>query len=260
MQFSQPALVLRRTPYQNSSMILNILTREEGRLGLMAKGLRRSKSPNRASLAGYHTVLVHYKKKQNSGLALLNSAEIIRGRHVVGMRSAAVSAVHVIYETLYRNMPEHDPDAMLFDIVTEYLDGLDQGNSVLEHTALVLGKILKQLGYGWDLSHCVGCGVEQGFNYFSVRRGGVLCNACGQPHKNRLFQLSSALCQIMRSLEYPLEHKLLSAREWQVFYGIGQACMAFHSSRKMVSDKLFRQVVDIPLSLGPWNAHDTQRD
>ncbi|MDX8402168.1 MAG: recombination protein O N-terminal domain-containing protein [Mariprofundaceae bacterium] len=54
-------LLLRRIPYGDASFVCHFLTSEHGRIALMARGVRRAKSPFRATLAPLHALNLRWR-------------------------------------------------------------------------------------------------------------------------------------------------------------------------------------------------------
>lgn len=70
----QPAWLLHARPWQETSQLLEVFTAEYGRVGLIAKGVRRPKSPLRGVLQPFQPLLISFSGK--SELKTLRSAEL----------------------------------------------------------------------------------------------------------------------------------------------------------------------------------------
>jgi DNA repair protein RecO (recombination protein O) len=144
------ALLLRRIPYGDSSLVIHLLTENHGMLPLMARGARRAKSPLRAALEPLYELSVSWRSGR-AGMGTLMDVE----RHAlllplakagVGLQLVAVASA------LYR---EGDPLGFA---------GLYQGLHLLqprpEDSGLVASVWQMLIGSGWigDLDHCWDCG------------------------------------------------------------------------------------------------------
>ncbi len=179
---SDQALVLRRTPFRDTSLVLQLLTRKHGRLGVIARGIRRSREADRAALAGFHTLNIHFQGRQREqGLMTLIGAEMLTSRPRMLAASSPLpgSAGQVIQESLYRALWPLDPQPALFDLACTTLNHLENTTRPPEETlARYLAELVQRLGYGWDLSCCVGCGRTQQLDFFSIRRLQSVCRGC----------------------------------------------------------------------------------
>ncbi|HEX7027335.1 MAG TPA: recombination protein O N-terminal domain-containing protein, partial [Gammaproteobacteria bacterium] len=54
----QPAFVLHQRPYRNTSLLLDVFTRDYGRLGVVARGVRQRANSDRALLQPFNNVLI----------------------------------------------------------------------------------------------------------------------------------------------------------------------------------------------------------
>ena len=71
------ALLLRRFPYGESSLVLHVLTRAHGRLALLAKGAYRPSSAYYAAFDLFDTLELSFQAPKGDGLALVSGAEIL---------------------------------------------------------------------------------------------------------------------------------------------------------------------------------------
>ena len=83
----QPGYVLHSYPYQETSLIVEIFTREFGRVGMVAKGAKRPHSPLRSVLMPFHALTLDWSGK--SELKTLRTAEwrgafrLLKGRALI---------------------------------------------------------------------------------------------------------------------------------------------------------------------------------
>src|SRR6476469_1823173 len=70
---AQPAFVLHSYPYRETSLVLEIFTRNYGRIALMARGARRPRSALRGVLLAFQPLLLSWAGR--SELCTLHKAE-----------------------------------------------------------------------------------------------------------------------------------------------------------------------------------------
>lgn len=163
---AQPALtayVLHQYEWSESSLILDLYTREQGRMAVVAKGARRPYSQLRAVLLPFHriqVVLVRSSKKAGApengeaapDVQTLRSAEWAGG-HAMLTGAALFSGFH-LNELLMKLLLRHDPHAALFDAYADTLaclSALDENLAQAGLRAFEL-KLLEALGVLPDLS------------------------------------------------------------------------------------------------------------
>ncbi|TAK92219.1 MAG: DNA repair protein RecO [Burkholderiaceae bacterium] len=138
-----PAYVLHRHPYSESSLILELFTREQGNLPVLAKGAKRPNSALRSSLMLFQPLLATFSGKHE--VRTLQRAEWAGG--VTPLPPSALLSGYYLNELLLKLLPRDDAHPQLFDAYTESLQALAAG----QNTALVLRRfekiLLRELGY-----------------------------------------------------------------------------------------------------------------
>ena len=108
----EPAYVLHRYDWSETSLILEIFTRNHGRVALVAKGAKRPSSSFRPILLPMQPLLLTYGG--DSEIRTLKSAEW-QGGHVMPTGDALLSGYY-LNELLLKLLARDDPHPALFDI------------------------------------------------------------------------------------------------------------------------------------------------
>ncbi len=146
----QPAYVLHQHDWSESSLILDLFTRESGRVAVAAKGAKRPYSQLRAVLLPLQRISVSLSKpaKADGGeVQTLRSAEWGGGATLPA--GAALFSGYYLNELLLKLLARHDPHAALFDAYADTLAHLAAGDEVLRAFEL---RLLAELGLLPDLS------------------------------------------------------------------------------------------------------------
>ncbi|PZP27806.1 MAG: DNA repair protein RecO [Roseateles depolymerans] len=146
----QPAYVLHQHDWSESSLILDLFTREFGRVAVAAKGAKRPYSQLRAVLLPLQRITVSLSKpaKTDGGeVQTLRSAEWAGGATLPA--GAALFSGYYLNELLLKLLARHDPHPALFDAYADALGELAQGDLVLRAFEL---RLLFELGLLPDLS------------------------------------------------------------------------------------------------------------
>lgn len=145
----EPAYLLHRRPYRETSALLEVFTRDHGRIALVARGARRPRSALRAALIPFVPLLVSWSGRGEVGT--LRGAEV-RGASRSMTGEALLSALY-LNELLMRLTHRHDPHPELYDAYAAALRALTQDTET-EHTLRVFEKrMLEAIGYGMLLEH-----------------------------------------------------------------------------------------------------------
>ncbi|MFN0245168.1 MAG: DNA repair protein RecO [Planctomycetota bacterium] len=180
------ALILKRYPFSESSLVIHVGTREHGRVHVMAKGAYRTSARYYAALDLLDTLEIEWDESPRRELANLRAATIVSRRRSIpadpGRWSAACSLLELA-DLAFR--PSH-PDPSLYDLLEASLTALDDPACAPDCVlvAFELG-FLERLGLTPSLETCAACGgpapeirSEPPRVAFSAGAGGRLCPSC----------------------------------------------------------------------------------
>ena len=142
-----PAFLIHRRMYQGSSLLLDFFTKDFGRLRLVARGARKSKT----SLQMFQCLSISFKGKGE--LKNLSQWEIAdKPRRILG--DDLILAMYV-NELILRLLPENDEYSEIFHAYWNFLSNLKSLNSNEKEYALrdFENQMLEDLGYGIDFSY-----------------------------------------------------------------------------------------------------------
>ena len=159
----QPAFVLHSYPHKETSLIVDVFTREYGRIALVAKGAKRPHSQLRGVLQTFQPLQAGWTGK--SELRILTGAEWVGG--MLPLEKTALLCGFYLNELLVKLLARDDPHPVLFDHYVATLNQLAHN----EPPPIVLRKferaLLKETGVAADLTRCTGTrqAVEAGQVY-----------------------------------------------------------------------------------------------
>lgn len=159
----QPAFVLHSYPHKETSLIVDVFTREYGRIALVAKGAKRPHSQLRGVLQTFQPLSAGWTGK--SELRILTGAEWVGG--MLPLEKTALLCGFYLNELLVKLLARDDPHPALFDHYVATLNQLAHNES----PPIVLRKferaLLKETGVAADLTRCTGTrhAVEAGQIY-----------------------------------------------------------------------------------------------
>lgn len=145
----EPGYVLHSYPYQETSLIVEVFTREFGRVGMVAKGAKRPHSPLRSVLMPFHALTLDWSGR--SDLKTLRAAEW-RGAYRV-LSGRALMCGFYVNELLLKLLHRDDPHDALFDAYALTLAALQGGAAHAVVLRCFEKKLLRELGYALILDH-----------------------------------------------------------------------------------------------------------
>lgn len=143
----QPAFLLHSVPYRETSLVLDLFTREHGRVAAVAKGAKRPRSALRAVLLQFQPLSVTYTGRGE--LRTLTGAEWIGG--LEAPRGYSLLCAFYLNELLIRLLAREDAHPALFDGYQAALAGLSASAPVEEVLRRFEWLMLREAGYAPDL-------------------------------------------------------------------------------------------------------------
>lgn len=182
-----PGIILRKTPYSETSLILKVYTRESGLITLMAKGAKRRGSKFAGLLDFFTLNQFIYSEKSRTEIHTLTDASLIREFPRLKADPGGQALAHVFLELYLKYMHEPYRSPPHYAWLLERLESLEEARQgprehVLRLCDFVLG-LCAVSGFSPQFTECVGCGRSvQSSGYARVRmdvdQGGPLCPAC----------------------------------------------------------------------------------
>src|SRR2546421_3157015 len=184
--YKTEAVVLRSFRFGEADRILHLYTLERGRIGAVAKGIRRTKSRFGARLEplSHAELLLH----QGSGeLQTVTGVELIHPHRSAREDAYRLNVGLVALEAMLRLFTEQEANPRAFQALARFLELLDGLEPLATRTSLeplALSFQLKLLwlsGYLPHLTSCADCGTEsEPLVGYSAKAGGAVCRSCAE--------------------------------------------------------------------------------
>ena len=182
--YKTEAVVLRSFRFAEADRVLHLYTRDRGRVGAVAKGVRKTKSRLGARLEplSHVELLLH----QGSGeLHTVTGASLVDPHRPAREDPYRLSVGLVGAEAMLRLFVEEERNDRAFEALARFLSAVDaipggsRGRAALDPLALGFQlKLLWLSGYVPHLESCVECGEESELVGYLPRAGGAVCAAC----------------------------------------------------------------------------------
>ena len=182
--YKTEAVVLRSFRFGEADRILHVYTADRGRVGAVAKGVRKTKSRFGARLEplSHVELMLH----QGSGeLHTVTGAFLVDPHRPTREDPYRLSVGLVGAEAMLRLFVEQERNERAFEAVTRYLTVLDtlpaglRGRAALDPLALAFQlKLLWLSGYFPHLEACAECGEVRGLVGYLPQAGSAVCAAC----------------------------------------------------------------------------------
>lgn len=174
-------IVVSERSYGETSKIINILTKDYGIIGAMAKGARNLKSDlaNVSGKLNYGYFDLYYKQDK---LSTLVSADIVDSFKATRKDITKISYASFLLE-LSSQVAKHNQSEYVFDYLIASLKKINEGLDASVITNILQLKYLDLLGVMPMLDCCSGCGKKTNILTLSIIKGGYVCNTCHTSEK-----------------------------------------------------------------------------
>jgi DNA repair protein RecO (recombination protein O) len=177
--YRDEGVVLRTQKLGEADRIITLLTRENGKVRAVAKGVRRTTSRFGARLEPFMRVDVQFATGRT--LDIVTQAETIApyGRHITADYPRYTSGTAMLETADRLAAEEREPAVQQYHLLVGALRALAER---LHDPSLVLDAYLLRglaiAGFAPSFADCARCAADGPHRFFSVPSGGMVCAAC----------------------------------------------------------------------------------
>lgn len=178
-------LVLKEIRYNDNDKILHALSKNNGKIQIVARGCRKNKS----SLVNISQIM-SYSKCQlyvSRDMYILNSGELIDNFYNIRNNITAFLHGTYILELLNYISQENEVDKKAYDMTIrlfQILESVEDDEKKIENIISIYElKLISMLGYRPQIKECILCGEKlnnKSLYSFNIKDGGIQCIPCIQ--------------------------------------------------------------------------------
>jgi DNA repair protein RecO (recombination protein O) len=176
------AIVLRTTPFSETSLVASLFTRQLGRLPVVAKGARRPGKAVAAALQPTNEITCLVYNKPQGGLRTISQVELQKAYPAFASSPVRFGLAARALELIASETPEEETAPRIYFLLREILDVFEGASLADARVSLSSFELQLQtaLGYGLQVTACARCGNAVGTRalVISPSSGGVLCPRC----------------------------------------------------------------------------------
>lgn len=220
--------ILRAIKFRESDLILTVLSRDYGKISLIAKAARRTESKFGAALDLLTLSELVFYDAEN--LKLLKEASILEDYRAIKRDyerlTLALQSVHLLNQLV----EEHHPDRAIFEFLRDFLGELGSLKNLDLGGVAVRLKLMRALGIAPRLSRCARGGHRLADAlWFSSHSGGLVCEECHQAGDTRISpRLAQNLKMILGLSWSKLDRLTLSEDEIMLAQQLLDEFIGFH--------------------------------
>ncbi|AFR26151.1 DNA repair protein RecO [Bartonella quintana] len=190
MKWKEQAVILGTRQYGETSIILEVMTRQHGRYMGIVKGGHSRRMAGLLQPGNFVEAEWWARLDEHLGLFRLEALDLYAARLI--LLPEALYALQLIVFHL-RLLPERDPYPSLYDILHLFMQNFDESFVNAELLVRFEMRLLEELGFGLDLSRCAATGHQERLFYVSPKSGRAVCEEAGRPWKEKLLTLPQFL-------------------------------------------------------------------
>lgn len=182
-----PSYILHYRSYRDTSLLLDVFTQQQGRISLLAKGVRKTKSKLSGLLQPFVPLLISWYGKGE----LFNLRAVETDAPTYHLHNENLLSGLYANELLVRVMPRGDAYSHLFAAYTQLLTQLQIHKHCEKSLRLFEKTLLEELGYGLQLQYEAHTGalIQPEYYYtYHFEQGFSLVNSNNLPQPTLLFQ------------------------------------------------------------------------
>jgi DNA repair protein RecO (recombination protein O) len=177
--FKTEVIVLRSIRYGEADRILHLYSQDHGRLGAIAKGVRRVKSRLGGRLEPFARVNLILRQGRGD-LCTVTGADTVHAHPALRERRASLERATQACDAVLRLLDSNEPNRPAYNLLAHELALLDADpDAAVRSQALAFRlKLLLAAGFAPELASCASCGEREHLGAFSAAAGGIVCPGC----------------------------------------------------------------------------------
>lgn len=143
--FTSEGFILNRRNFGEADRILHIYSKDNGKIIVIAKGVRRTDSRKRGHIEIFSKI--NFQIVNGKGMGILTEAEMIESYSNIRKSIKKVSLAYYFMEVIDKITHENEENTELFNIILAAMENLKSENKLKELRKKFVIDVLKSLGY-----------------------------------------------------------------------------------------------------------------
>jgi DNA repair protein RecO (recombination protein O) len=198
---SDEAVVLARVDYSETSQVIVLFTRANGKVRAIAKGIKRNTKTRFATgidLIDMGHVTLNARPERSASLATVTEWKQTRSLSGLREKLDRIRAAQYIAEITGHLTEDWDPHPNLYDATIVALEAISEASAPLRPVVAFQRQLLQAVGSAPRLDACALCGRGIDLTQFSSFEGGPICRHC-EPAQVEKWPLSVKTLCLLRT-------------------------------------------------------------
>ena len=202
MQWQDEAIIVSVKPFSEKEAVVEVFARDHGVYRAVAKNALTSKQRGTYQLG--NLVFCRWNARLAEQMGTI-ACELLEPNAAFAMQSqVTLTALNMIAALLDMGLHERDAHPLLYDRVKSAIQAISTGDQWEYEYLLFEYDLLRECGFGLDLSECAATGSKTDLIYVSPKSGRAVSEGAGEPYKDKLFVLPACL-KSQKTLPKPAE-------------------------------------------------------
>ncbi len=175
------AIILKTIPYGETSKILTVLTKDFGKISMLARGARDTKSKYGGSLELFTHVSVIFYERETRDMQYMSDVTVLNPFLHIHNELDRTYAALAILEMCNRVIHANEDSLAFFSLLIQTLEGLNRSDKrPINGLLYFMLQIAENLGFKIELDRCDYCEniLNHEHLHFNVDRGRAVCESC----------------------------------------------------------------------------------
>ena len=181
-------IVIRTTPYGDIHKVVTLLTKELGKITVMAHGARKTKGKLAAVTQVFSNATFLVVESRKGGMGTLKQGETkVRYKKFTGdIEKTTFASIIIELANYLTEDSDLETASKVFDIVERALQLIEAGKDAQSICLLVEMNLLEIAGIHPEINGCSCCNERSGDFAFSIKYQGFICHRCFKQDRYRM--------------------------------------------------------------------------
>jgi len=186
------AIILKRIPYSDTSLICRLFTQDRGKVTILAKGVWRPKKSTGALLEPVNHIHIQYYHKDSRDIQILKDAGLLQHYSILRNSLNRIILGLAVVEMIDKSTQDSNPHPILYRLSWRVLDELNnEKQNYLCVFLFFLYQLSLRLGFMPNLSNCRKCNSKMMQGGIDESTGELVCSNCIDSSENKLNSFST---------------------------------------------------------------------
>jgi len=242
------AFVITSSEWRETSLIIRCYTREHGKLGIIAKGIRRPKTRIGSPLETFSHVEIVFFLKPGADLATLKEADTLDYYPMIRKDLVRFGLASFFFEILDSGVEAHERHPALYTLISHFLSALNREDLPPESVSPYFLFLAGELGFSPRLDKCALCPSLDNLLFFDPGQGRTVCSGCKGKGRNLIPLPKTLRDEMIKALSQEQGDKEFEPWPREIvppFFLLIERFIEYHLEKRLKSaDFLLKQIAE----------------